>query len=262
MDGAYECQYVRWEDGRLRAIDSAVIEERLVRIHVNGQELVTLACTPIDLAGLALGFLRSEGIIRGLEDVRLVVECPSKTCLDVWLRSAEFTAPSRVVLTSGCGGGVTFDDLSAQAEPLESDRQVTPQQIGAGMRQLLAAARLYAVTRGVHASALSDGQSLVAVAEDVGRHNTIDKLWGDCLRRGIDPSDHLLFATGRISSEMLNKAVKMKVPVVASHTSPTSISVALAKHWNIALFGYVRSNGFNLYAGDWRLLQSPKHIVS
>jgi FdhD protein len=256
MNGALAWRFDRWEDGELQPVDGAVVEEGLVRIHVNGRELATFMCTPHDLELLALGFLRSEGVIQSRADVRLIVPCPSRTCIDVWLRQADRELPSRPILTSGCGGGVTFDDLSQRAPPLTSAVRVTPQQIKDGMHQLMAAANLYRLARGVHTSALSDGERLVAVAEDVGRHNTLDKLWGACLTRGIDPADHMLLATGRISSEMLNKAAKMRAPVVVSHTSPTSLSVQLAQEWNILLVGYVRGNGFRIYAGQWRLLTS------
>ena len=255
MDGAFPWPYTRWESGQITPVDGHVIDEGLVRIHVNGLELATFMCTPRDLDLLALGFLRAEGVIQGRDDVRLVQVCPSQTCVDVWLRGAAVDLPSRPILTSGCGGGVTFDDLSQRVPPVASQRQVGPLQILAGMQQLMAAATLYAETRGVHTSALSDGERLLAAAEDVGRHNTIDKLWGHCLQCDIDPAGHLLLATGRISSEMLNKAAKMGVPVVASRTSPTSLSVRLAQEWNILLIGYVRSRSFNVYAGEWRLSQ-------
>lgn len=259
MEGAFNWRYSRWESGRsepgeLEPVDGAVIDEAMVRIHVNGQELASFMCTPKDVDLLALGFLRSEGLISGLSDVRLLVPCPRKTCVDVWLRQADFEPPTRAILTSGCGGGITFDDLSRRVDPLRSRRQVTPQQVVEAMQQLYQAASLYPLTRGVHTSALSDGRRLVAVAEDVGRHNTIDKLWGQCMTQGIDPADKILVATGRISSEMLNKAAKMQVPVVASRTSPTSLSVRLAREWNMALLGYVRRNSFNVYAGEWRLI--------
>jgi FdhD protein len=105
----------------------------------------------------------------------------------------------------------------------------------------------------VHSSALSDGEQLLLVAQDVGRHNTLDRLWGACLAQDIDPAGHLILTTGRVSSEMLNKAAKMRVPVVASRTSPTSLSVRLAREWNMALIGYVRGGSLNVYTGWWRL---------
>lgn len=254
MEGAFPWRYTRWEAGARTAVDGRVIDEGLVRIHVNGLELATFMCTPRDLDLLTLGFLRAEGIIQSRQDVRLVQVCPSRTCVDVWLRNGAIELPSRPILTSGCGGGVTFDDLSQRVPPVASQRQVEPQQILDGMQQLMAAAILYKETRGVHTSALSDGQRLLATAEDVGRHNTIDKLWGYCLQHDINPAGQLLLASGRISSEMLNKAAKMGVPVVVTRTSPTSLSVRLAQEWNILLVGYVRNRSFNIYAGAERLL--------
>ncbi len=253
MEGAFPWRYSRWESGKNSTVDGQVIDEGLVRIHVNGLELATFMCTPRDLDLLALGFLRAEGVIQGRQDVRLLQVCPSQTCVDVWLRDGAVELPGRPILTSGCGGGVTFDDLSQRVPPLTSERRVQPQQILDGMSELIATAALYSETRGVHTSGLSDGQRLLATAEDVGRHNTIDKLWGHCLQHDIDPAGRLLLATGRISSEMLNKAAKMGVPAVASRTSPTSLSVRLAQEWNILLIGYVRGRSFNVYASNWRL---------
>lgn len=253
MDGAVAWRYRRWEAGEAKDVDGALVDEQWVHIHVNGLELATIMASPIQLDWLALGFLRSEGLIAGLQDVRLVEICPNRACVDVWLHTASFTPPARAIVTSGCGGGLTFDDLSQRVPPIESSLHVSPQQINDSMRQLLAAARLYGVTRGVHTAALSDGQQLIAVAEDVGRHNTIDKLWGCCLSQGLDPAGRLLLATGRISSEMINKAAKMRTPVVVSRTSPTGLSVRLAQEWQITLIGYARGSGFNAYSGVWRL---------
>lgn len=106
----------------------------------------------------------------------------------------------------------------------------------------------------MHRAGLADPGRLLAAADDVGRHNTVDKLWGYCLAEGLTTHDRVLLSTGRISSEMLTKAARMRLPVVASRTSPTSLSVALAQAWNITLVGYVRRTSMNVYAGDERIL--------
>jgi FdhD protein len=245
---------VRFEGGHWKSVDGEVVREGLVRLHVNGREIAALMCTPHQLDWLALGFLRSEGIIEGMADVRLVKACPSQTCVEVWLRAADFEPPSQVIITSGCGGGITFADLSAQAQPLTSDLRVTPGQLGRLMRALQETQR----TRGIHTSALAEGETLLAVIEDVGRHNTIDKLWGLCLVEGIPTQDRILLSSGRISSEMLNKAARMGVPVVVSRTSPTSLSVALAGAWNLTLVGYVRRDSLNVYSGQARVIKDEE----
>ena len=91
------------------------------------------------------------------------------------------------------------------------------------------------------------------MAEDVGRHNTLDKLWGKALLAGIATRGRMIVTTGRISSEMLGKAAKMGVPIIASRTSPTSHSVALAQAWGMTLIGYVRRSGFRIYTGVERV---------
>jgi FdhD protein len=242
------------EDGTWRVVDGAVTEEGLVRVHVNGRELATLMCTPRDQHELVLGFLRAEGIIHSLEDVRHLVTCPNGTCVEAWLRdSAADPTPARRVITSGCGGGLTFDHLAPTQLPLNTHTQVTPEQLFARMHDLYQAAQLYRATQGIHTSALSDGDQLLLVAEDVGRHNTIDRLWGKALLQNIDPAGLILLATGRISSEMLSKAARMGVPIVASRTAATSLAVALGRAWNVTIAGYVRRGSLRVYSAAERV---------
>ena len=235
------------------SIEGEVIEEGFVSIFVNGTELATVMCSPREQDRLALGFLCNEGLIDGLDEVRAVHICPSGACVDVWLKRADFVRPNRLILTSGCGGGVTFDDLTKTVEPLNTDRTIVPERLSALLIEMQQRATLYARSRGVHTSALADGEKIIAIAEDVGRHNTIDKLRGACLIEQIDPRGLILLCTGRISSEMINKAARMGCPIVASRTSPTSMSVQLAREWNITLAGYVRRDSMRVYAHSERL---------
>jgi FdhD protein len=173
----------------------------------------------------------------------------------VWLRDRDVTLPTRVIITSGCGGGVTFDDLRRRRQPLNSNVVLNPTQVVALMAELRGAATLYKQARGVHTSALSDGHDLLLVAEDVGRHNTIDRIWGKAMKAGISTEGRVLLTTGRISSEMLGKAAKMGVPVMISRTSPTSLSVELATAWNMTVIGYARRQGFRVYAATGRVVE-------
>ena len=241
-------------DGKLRSIDAEVIEEGYLTIYVNGHELVTLMCTPLDPMQLALGFLANEELIHSLDEVEISHICPSGGCVDLWLNHSIQGRTLRRVITSGCGGGTTFAELAAYRAPLQSDRRIEPHQLGALMVQLQDRSSLYARSRGVHTSGLSDGEHLLFVAEDVGRHNTLDRLRGECLRQRVDSYGMILLTTGRISSEMIIKAAHMNCPIVASRTSPTSLSVGLARAWNITLCGYVRRHRMNVYAHPERLL--------
>src|SRR5512137_2561120 len=173
-------------------VEGAVIEEGFVSIFVNGEELATVMCSPREQDRFAIGFLCNEGIIHSLDDVRAVHICPSGACVDVWLTRSDFVRPNRLILTSGCGGGVTFDDLTKTVEPLESARTIGPEKLAALLIEMQQRATLYARSRGVHTAALADGEKIIVLAEDVGRHNTIDKLRGACLIEGLDSHDKIL----------------------------------------------------------------------
>ncbi len=253
-NGIHPVTYTLYKGSESTLIQDGVIEEAMVCISINGRELATFMCSPIELKDLALGFLRSEGLIQRTEDVTVLHLAENARCVDIWLKDTSFEPPTRRIITSGCGGGVTFDDMSTRHQPLDSTFSLSPKQIAHLMQQLHLSAELYNEVRGVHTSALSNGHELLLVAQDVGRHNTIDRLWGQALQRNIDTQDTVLLASGRISSEMINKAAKMGIPIIASRTSPTSLSVELAHAWNITLIGYARGNQFRVYSAPERIV--------
>jgi FdhD protein len=235
-------------------VDGEVIEEALITIYVNGVELATIMATPQEQDLLALGFMLNEGLIENLSEIEILHISKAGCCVDIWL-NRPFEAPTRVIITSGCGGGVTFDDPSLGIEPLQSSLKIDPKILHRSFRRLQPPNSLYARSRGVHAAGLLDPgtEELVVIVEDVGRHNTIDKLTGCCLMHGIETNGKVLLVTGRTSSEMLRKAAVMGCPIVASRTSPTSLSVEMARAWNITLVGYVRSGGLRVYSHPKRV---------
>ncbi len=271
--------YYRVTESSTEPVRGMVIGESRWSMFVNGIEVVTFMATSSCLHHLALGFLVSESLVTGLEEIasvrvnqtpdrvywyipalglnetRAMAICEEGVgSIEVRLTRADFHLPPHRILTSGCGGGVTFDDLTHEQTPLDSGRQVRAAQIFAMMHDLNTHAKLYRECRGVHTSALGDGKQLLAIAEDVGRHNTLDKIRGDCLMRGIPTRDNVLISTGRISSEMITKAAKMRVPIVISRTSPTYLAVQLAQAWNITLVGYARGGQMQVYTGIERIL--------
>lgn len=274
-----ELHYIEWDGTRATPVTRPVIAETPWVLYLNGREVLTFMCTPTRLHCLALGFLQSEGLIDALDDVwqikvfldenrvyfffpeaGLDEELHMPTCAEaggsiaVQLKRPAPTLPERRVLTSGCGGGITFDDVLGDRPPLHSNLRVEATQIVALMRELNYQARLYRQSRGVHTSALSDGERLLVLAEDVGRHNTLDKIRGEVLLQGLPTKDRILLTSGRISSEMITKARKMEVPIVVSRTSPTATSVRLAESWNMTLIGYVRAPQLRVYTGAERVL--------
>ncbi|MBN1562574.1 MAG: formate dehydrogenase accessory sulfurtransferase FdhD [Anaerolineae bacterium] len=251
--GAISYTYWSIRDGQAEAVAGGVIDETLLSLYVNGQELATMMCSPVDCEALALGFLFNEGVIVSLADVSLIRANVPRTTIDVFLTHANFAPPRRLTLTSGCGGGISFQNLAHDYPPVESDLVITPQIVLDRMHDLNHCAGLYREVRGVHAAILSDADGPLLCAEDIGRHNTIDKLAGKALLDGIETRDLMLVSSGRISSEMLSKARQMGIPIVASRTAPTSISVQLAQSWNICVVGYVRQNGMRVYTHPQRV---------
>jgi FdhD protein len=251
--GSYPTTYTGYYDADCRPVHGVVPVEELVTIYVNGHPLVNLMCTPVQLEELALGFLFNEGMIEGLDEVAVVGLCGGGRCVDVWLEH-DIEPPQLRVITSGCSGGTTFENVADAHYRVQSDVQITPQQATQLMDELSDAAAIYKRAGGIHTSALADGERLLFVGEDIGRHNTLDKLAGMCLRQGSPTRDRVLLTSGRVSSEMMNKAARMGIPVVVSRTSPTSLSVQLAEAWNITLVGYTRRRSFRVYAGEERVM--------
>jgi FdhD protein len=231
-----------------------IIEETLISIYVNGLELATIMATPQEQDLLALGFLKNEGLIAETGEIEILYISEAGCCVDIWLNQP-FEKPERTIITSGCGGGVTFTDPEVGIEPLHSEITLDPEKLRTAFRKLQPPNSLYARSRGVHAAGLLNPQTeeLIAIVEDVGRHNTIDKLTGCCLKHGIETRDRVLLVTGRISSEMMRKTAVMGCPIVASRTSPTSLSVEMARAWNITLVGYVRQGSMRIYSHPGRL---------
>jgi len=247
-------QYISVDGSKPRNIEGEIVEEGLACISVNGEELATFMCTPSDLDKLALGFLYNERIINSLDDVRQLHVSKATTCVDVWLRDMNFTRPSRAIVTSGCGGGVTFDDLLGRHEPLASNLCAEPEQLADLMQQMHLGAASYKRARGIHTAVLAEDDQVLLQVEDVGRHNCLDKMCGAALQQGIETKDKILLSSGRISSEMINKARRLQTPIVCSRTSPTSLSVALAESWNMTIVAYIRNKRMRIYSHPERLL--------
>ncbi len=231
-----------------------VIEEMPLTIYVNGVELATIMATPLNQDWLAIGFLKNEGILKDLEEIEDLRITSEGCCVDIFL-NRDVELPSKKIITSGCGGGITYDDSQIDIEPFQIKSSTTPDNILDAFRKLQTKDSLYARARGVHAAGLLDLEEnqLIKVAEDVGRHNSIDKLRGACLLEGIPTRGKGLLTTGRISSEMLQKGALMGCPVIASRTSPTSLAVEMARSWKITLVGYARHGKLRVYCYPERM---------
>ena len=251
--------YKRYEFKKWKPFEAETIVESPVSLTVNGQVWLTSMCTPVNLEAMVLGFLFNESVIESIDEVEDVRVCEHGDNVDVWL-SHNVEQPTSWRRTSGCTGGITAVDALARVDvSFDGDRpKVTPEAIGHLVEQLFEAQELYRETGGVHTSALGDGEKVVFVAEDIGRHNTLDKIAGLCLMNDVWPETRLLISTGRISSEMLQKAARLQVPILISRTSPSSLSIEMAERYGITLIGYARRDRFNVYSNSQRILSNAK----
>ena len=261
---------VRIEAGHaVRRRDVAAREEPL-EIRFGGSPFVVIMRTPGSDRELAAGFLLSERIITHVGDIASIQHCTDKEAsdpgnvLNVWLtgdaatRAAEALAHRRAVTAnSSCGvcGRRSIDDLLCSVQRIESAWTLSPGVIAGMPAALRATQDAFGETGGLHAAGLFDRDGvLVASAEDVGRHNAVDKVIGrELFLERIPLSDRVLFVSGRTSFEIVQKAVVAGVPVVAAVSAPSSLAIELARDANVTLLGFVRGDACNIYSGAHRI---------
>lgn len=254
MNASSTGQIFRFSKGLLEPIERKVVAETPVRLEVNGRELATLVASPHQLNFLVAGFLRLQGFIHSLDDLQCLGICAEQGQARVHIRG-EVPERLKPTLTSGCGTGITFELADAVLPTTRASSRFSPAQIFALMRDLAAQADNYRSHGGIHSAAVGDGQSLLLFAEDLGRHNTLDRIAGEALFRGIDLTGKMLVTSGRISTEMVAKAARLGIALIASRTSPTALAVRMAEAAGICLIGYLRGESFELFCHPERLAQ-------
>jgi FdhD protein len=238
-----------YSGGKLTRGEADVVGEFPLVLRVNDREIVTLIASPHDLRFLVAGFLRVQGFVSKLDDFLVLSVCNDYGIANVKVKG-ELPAELKPILTSGCGTGITFTlPGSGKLEIVSSAReQVTPDAVFTLMAQLAAKAEKYKSHGGVHSAAVgSPDGSLLLYAEDIGRHNTFDRIAGEAFLREMPLAGTLLVTSGRVSAEMAAKAAAMGIPLIASRTSPTDMAIKICNDAGITLIGYLRGARFNVY---------------
>ncbi|MBC3797591.1 formate dehydrogenase accessory sulfurtransferase FdhD [Acetobacterium tundrae] len=229
-------------------VDETIITEYPFKLNVNGNDLCTLYCTPKNLEELVAGYLTSCGMSGTRQDI-LNIEIDEKNNT-AKIQLADY-APS------------------PKKEPLEKPIVVEIQTIYEIMKKNIAPTELFTETGGFHQVAIYDGEKEVVTIMDVARHNAVDKVIGYCILNDIDTRNKILVVSGRISSDMLQKAEKGGISIVASKSAPTSLSIEKADQAGITLVGFIRGERMNVYThpnridlGDelFRLITKKKRI--
>ncbi|WP_052464916.1 formate dehydrogenase accessory sulfurtransferase FdhD [Geoalkalibacter subterraneus] len=249
---------VRYEKQAFQQRERHIVQEFPLRLMVNERELATLVASPHQLNFLAVGFLRLQGFISTPDDILSLGVCSEFGLASIRLKK---DIPERLTptLTSGCGTGIVFN-LPQHLRPSENEgtaspSSVDPQTVLGLMANLARLADNYSRHGGIHSAAVSSTEDPELFAEDLGRHNTLDRIAGEALFRGINLKGKLLVTSGRVSTEMVAKATRLGIALIASRTSPTDAAVELAQQAGITLIGYVRGGSFEVYAHHERLRQ-------
>lgn len=238
--------------------EDIIVRELPLTIVLNGQELVTLLCSPVDLKYLAIGFLYSEGLLTSKENIKRLTVDEAKGVVRVetkGVESRETEAVFKRLITSGCGRGASFYSAAdAGLEKVESSMTISSTDIFELMKTFQHMSLVFRATGGVHSAALCDNRSILIFSEDIGRHNAIDKIFGQCLDKNISTSERIILTSGRVSSEIIVKVARRLIPVLISKSAPTNAGVKLAQELGITLIGFVRGARMNVYTHEQRVI--------
>ena len=236
-----------------------VVRESPVTIFLNDIDLVSLLCSPKDLEYLAVGFLFGEGLIKSKEEIKSIFA--DKKDGVVWVETVGHKKLRENILakrfiTTGCGRGFSFVDSAEYSKGLKANRdfKILASFIASLMKEFQSKSQIYRKTGGVHSAGLANDCEIVIFKEDIGRHNAIDKVLGERLLKGTKDDNLVMITSGRVSSDILIKAARGRIPIIISKSAPTDLAVRLARELGITLVGFARGSRMNVYSNEWRII--------
>lgn len=256
---------LKFADGSMKEAEDIVVTEFPVTIKINGQEFVTMVCTPEYIEDMVIGYLASEGVIRKYEDIK-----------EIWIQDKEGYVHVKIdklnpyyqnfqnkrYVTSCCGmsrqGFVFINDALTAKKMNEIRVKISPDDCIHFMNQLQGSATIFKDTGGVHNASLCDVNGFMISRMDIGRHNALDKIYGYCLKNNISIGNKIIVFSGRISSEILLKVAKIGCEIVLSKSAPTELALELAEDLGITTVGFIRNQSFNIYTCPERIQKYSK----
>jgi FdhD protein len=230
---------------------------------LNNRELATLLCSPADLRYLAVGFLSSEGLLKSKDEVKRIVIDDRRGVVRVKTEGDEELARDvlpKKITASGCGKGASFHSAAAGQvqDKVESKLKISAPEVLALVNKFQHHSQVYRATGGVHSAALCDTRNIIVFSEDIGRHNALDKIFGECLFNDIATDDRIIITSGRVSSEILLKVARRNIPIIVSKSAPTNLGVRLADDLGVTLVGFARGKRMNVYTHAGRIATDGK----
>jgi FdhD protein len=252
-----------WRNGRFEHGARAVPEETAVALTYNGGSYAVMMATPLDLTDFAIGFSLSEGIVQSPRDILSldIVDLDDGIEIRMWLAQdkAERVNERRRLIAGPTGCGLCgIDSIAKAVRPaaiVSAGRSFAPREVMAALAGLAPLQEIAARTRAVHAAAFwTPSHGIVALREDVGRHNALDKLAGALARHDIAAGDGMVVLTSRVSVEMVQKAATIGVPVIVAVSAPTALAIRTADAAGITLVAVARSDGFEIFTHPARII--------
>lgn len=244
--------------GIKEVVDDILVSEIPFTIMLGDTELVTLLCTPENLDDLVRGFLFTSGLIKKVADIEKIFLNQEQ-----WVAYVDLTSDINLkdlvfkrMYTSGCGKGTIFYnalDISHRSK-IASVHVTRRDYLSSLMVDFQKRSRSYIQTGGIHSAALADEKGIFVFREDIGRHNAIDKVIGYMLLNHRSFDDTVIISSGRISSEVLLKVQKCRIPIIISRSAPTNQAVRLAREMHITLIGFARGDKMNIYSQEQRVM--------
>ena len=259
----------RYDRSGQTSLTDKVVREQRIELVLNEVPLLAMLALPRDVEALALGFLVSEGLWwnrKRLPEIHFDASAGQVRCFGSFDQDAVESIHRRWTFGTGCGGGGTARDYTRLADcpPIVSPMTVRASQLTALGREFAGQTALFRMTGGVHACGIADAEGILLVAEDVGRHNAFDKVAGMALARGVDLSQKITLTTGRLSAEIVGKAIAHGMPLLASFSAPTAMGVQWAGRFGLTLVGFLRGKRMNVYTAYRRVMaddDQPAHDV-
>ncbi|HEY1746570.1 MAG TPA: formate dehydrogenase accessory sulfurtransferase FdhD [Xanthobacteraceae bacterium] len=260
-----------WRQGRVTDGKRIIPEETAVAFSYDGGTYAVMMATPQDLEDFALGFSLTEGVVSSPADVRQseIVEHGAGIELRMWLAEPHSVALGKrrrhLAGPTGCGlcGIESLEEAARPVSRVRHDASFTATDIMDALAALMPRQELNRQTRAVHAAAFWRPEpGLVAVREDVGRHNALDKLAGALARSGTSTADGMVLLTSRVSVEMVQKTAAIGAPLIVAVSAPTALALRTAEAAGITLVGIARDDGFEVFTHPQRIKEMTKEAVS
>lgn len=258
MEALFTTEILKFKGDESFVCDDVLVREIKLELFVNDEKVGTLMATPIDEQALAVGYLMSENIIANAKDIQNIESQNDGMSVHIKAKIDEANLAklnASGVVISGCGRALSanIDPQSIEAAKIDSQIHFSKEQILKQMSEFYTQCELYEKTGCVHTAKLFVNENTFFIGEDIAQHNTIDKALGKARLANVDLSKCFLMVSGRLSSEMVAKAVMHKVPVIVSRTAPTCLGVMIARKFNLTLCGFARGDKINIYSGEFRI---------